>query len=163
MGQLGVRPVQLGDGRATAGPADQAGRRQDSREGGRHRLWRIHLHGPQWYDTIQTLLGSKAHSIHFSLPPRKSRPVCLGLRDTGQGPRVGALLQTHADSHRPIWTQRIRVMQALYLCVPFLSKKENVHLFSSSLPRFYKCHETSRIFLRTEQTFARARSFGVIS
>ena len=34
---------------------------------------------------------------------------------------------------------------------------------SSSLPRFDKCHETSRIFPWTEQTFASARSFGVIS
>ena len=40
------------------------------------------------------------------------------------------------------------------LCAPFLSKMENGHLFSSSLPRFDKCHETSRIFPRTEQTFA---------
>ena len=47
-------------------------------------------------------------------------------------------------------------------CAPFLSKKEIVHLFSSSLPRFDKCHQTSRIFPRTEQTFS-ARSFGVIS
>ena len=53
--------------------------------------------------------------------------------------------------------------QALFLCAQFLSKEENVHLFSSSLPRFDKCHETSRIFPRTEQTFASARSFGVIS
>ena len=53
--------------------------------------------------------------------------------------------------------------QALFLCAPFLPKKGNVHLFSSSLPRFDKCHETSRIFPRTEQTFASARSFGVIS
>ena len=53
--------------------------------------------------------------------------------------------------------------QALFLCEPFLSKKENVHLFSSSLPRFDKYHETPRIFPRTEQTFASARSFGVIS
>ena len=55
------------------------------------------------------------------------------------------------------------IRQALFLCAPFLSKKENVHLFLSSLPRFDKCHETSRIFTRTEQTFASARSFGVIS
>ena len=53
--------------------------------------------------------------------------------------------------------------QDLFLCSHFLSKKENVHLFSSSFPRFDKCHETSRIFPRTEQTFASARSFGVIS
>ena len=53
----------------------------------------------------------------------------------------------------------------LYFCARhFLSKKENVHLFFlSSFPRFDKCHETSRIFPRTEQTFASARSFGVIS
>ena len=53
--------------------------------------------------------------------------------------------------------------QALFLCAPFLSKIANVHLFSNSLPRFDKCHETSRIFLRTEQTFASAMSFVVIS
>ena len=40
---------------------------------------------------------------------------------------------------------------------------ENSHLFSSSLPRLDKRHETSQIFPRTEQTFASARSFGVIS
>ena len=55
------------------------------------------------------------------------------------------------------------IRQALFLSAPFWSKKENVHLFSSLLPRFDKCHETSRIFPRTEQTFASARSFGVIS
>ena len=55
------------------------------------------------------------------------------------------------------------VRQALFLSAPFLSKMEIVHLFSSSLPRFDKCHEMSRIFPRTEQTFASARSFGVIS
>ena len=42
-------------------------------------------------------------------------------------------------------------------------QNENGHLFSSSLPRLDKCHKTSRIFPRTEQTFASARSFGVIS
>ena len=57
----------------------------------------------------------------------------------------------------------MQLQQALFLCALFLSKMENVHLFSSSLPRFDKCHETSRIFPRTEQTFASARSFGVIS
>ena len=55
------------------------------------------------------------------------------------------------------------VHQALFLCAPFLPNKGNVHLFSSSLPRFDKCHQTSRIFPRSEQTFASARSFGVIS
>ena len=52
-------------------------------------------------------------------------------------------------------------LKALFLYAQFLSKKENVRLFSSSLPRFDNCHETSRIFPRTEQTFA--RTFGVIS
>ena len=55
------------------------------------------------------------------------------------------------------------VQVRLYFCAcHFLSKKGNVHLFSSSLPRLDKCHETSRIFPRTEQTFASARSFGFI-
>ena len=45
----------------------------------------------------------------------------------------------------------------------FCPKKENVPLFSSSLPRFDICHKTSQTFPRTEQTFASARSFGVIS
>ena len=59
---------------------------------------------------------------------------------------------------------RKRVIQALFLCALFLSKTENGHLFSSSLPRLHKCHEPSRIFPRTEQTFvSSARSFGVIS
>ena len=35
------------------------------------------------------------------------------------------------------------ISQALFLCAPFLSKKENVHLFSISLPRLDKCHKTS--------------------
>ena len=34
---------------------------------------------------------------------------------------------------------------------------------SYSIPRLNKCYKTSRIFTRTEQTFASARSFGVIS
>ena len=52
--------------------------------------------------------------------------------------------------------------QALFLCTAlFPSKKENVHLFFSSLPNFDKCHETSQIFTRTDQTFVCARSFGV--
>ena len=42
------------------------------------------------------------------------------------------------------------VSQALFLCALFLSKMENGHLFSSSLPRFDKCHKSSRIFIRTE-------------
>ena len=54
-------------------------------------------------------------------------------------------------------------MSGIFLSAPFLSKTENVHLFSSSLPHLDKCHETSRIFPRTEQTFASAMSFGVIS
>ena len=40
-------------------------------------------------------------------------------------------------------------VQALFLCAPSLSKKEYVHLFSSSLPHLDKCQETSRIFPRT--------------
>ena len=62
-----------------------------------------------------------------------------------------------------VWCRFQSLLQALFLCAPFLSKMENVHLFSSSFPHFDKCHETSRIFPRTEQTFASARSFGVIS
>ena len=50
----------------------------------------------------------------------------------------------------------------IFVCT-FLSKKENVHLFSSSFPGFDKGHATLRIFPRTEQTFASARSLGVIS
>ena len=38
-----------------------------------------------------------------------------------------------------------------------------LHLLFDPLLRFDKCHETSRIFPRTKQTFASARSFGVIS
>ena len=80
---------------------------------------------------------------------------------------------------RPIWYRKMLVYptsvglcampttislhQALFLCAPFLFKMENGHLLSSSLPLLDKCHETSRIFPRTEQTFASARSFGVIS
>ena len=58
--------------------------------------------------------------------------------------------------------QRDSLSQA-FLCATFLFEMENVHLFSSSLSCFDKCHETSPIFPRTEQTFASARSFGVIS
>ena len=57
----------------------------------------------------------------------------------------------------------VLVSQALFLCALFLTDKENIHLFSSSLPCFDKCHETSPINRRTEQTFGSARSFGVIS
>ena len=51
------------------------------------------------------------------------------------------------------------LFQVIFLCTPFLSKSENVRLFSSSLPQ---SHETPRMFTRTEQTLARARSVGVI-
>ena len=40
---------------------------------------------------------------------------------------------------------KIHVEQA-FLCALFLSKKEDVHLFSSSFPCLEKCHEMSRIF-----------------
>ena len=43
-----------------------------------------------------------------------------------------------------------------------MSKKDNVHILSSSLPHSDKCHGTSRIFKRTEQTYVNATSFGVI-
>ena len=57
-----------------------------------------------------------------------------------------------------------KVVSRLYFCArKFLSKKEYVHLLSSSIPCLDKCHETSRTFPRTEQTFASARSFVVIS
>ena len=56
-----------------------------------------------------------------------------------------------------------RFNTGFFVRTTFLSKRENVHLFSNSLPRFTKCHKTSRIFPRTEQTFASARSFGVSS
>ena len=55
------------------------------------------------------------------------------------------------------------IVQALFLCAPFLFKKGKCSPFLELLPRFDKCHETSQIFPRTEQTFASARSFGVIS
>ena len=65
-----------------------------------------------------------------------------------------------ASSSGSQWQNMVR----LYFCAHFFGpKEENVHLFSSSLPRFDKCHETSQIFPRTELTFASARSFGVIS
>ena len=41
----------------------------------------------------------------------------------------------------------------------FFGQKANVLVIFT---RFDKCHETSRIFLRIEQTFASARSFAVI-
>ena len=66
--------------------------------------------------------------------------------------------------------QLVRLVRSLYyksriyFCAHhFCPKRKNVRLFSSLLPHFDKCHETSRIFLSTEQTFASARSFGVIS
>ena len=55
-------------------------------------------------------------------------------------------------------TLEVRLYYRLYFCAHhFFSKMENGPLFSSSLPCFDKCHETSRIFLRTKQTFASAR------
>ena len=77
------------------------------------------------------------------------------------------LLGVFADWDLGIWKKWIKkpfhhddmsLFQALFLCTPFLTKMEIVHLFSSSLPRFDKWHETSWIFPRTEQTFANARS-----
>ena len=67
---------------------------------------------------------------------------------------AGATLPSHTGS----------VRSGFIFCVlTIFVQKANIHLFSSSLPRFDKCHEMSRIFPRTEQTFASARSFGVIS
>ena len=54
-------------------------------------------------------------------------------------------------------------MAGFFCAHHFCPKWKIVTFFSSSLPRFDKCHEPSRIFPRTEQTFASARSFGVIS
>ena len=42
-------------------------------------------------------------------------------------------------------------------------QKATVHPFSDFLQRFDKCHKTSRIFPRTEQTSASARSFWCLS
>ena len=56
----------------------------------------------------------------------------------------------------------VRLM-AGFIFVFFVQKGNCGHLLSSSLARFDKCHETSQIFPRTEQTFASARSFRVIS
>ena len=73
--------------------------------------------------------------------------------------------QTYFENTSRLWFNFVHGSSkpGFFLCAPFLSKMENGHLFSSSLPRLDKFHETSRIFPRTEQTFASARSFGVIS
>ena len=49
-----------------------------------------------------------------------------------------------------------------FKCTPFFSKKANVHFISSSISCVGKCHKTSQIFTRTEQTFVSARSLGII-
>ena len=73
-------------------------------------------------------------------------------------------LDVLVQEHIPDLSAHFQVLgQDLFLCALFLSKMENGHLFSSSLPLLDKCHKTSRTFPKTEQTFASARSFGVIS
>ena len=67
---------------------------------------------------------------------------------------VRLLLDQGVNMHKFLAVERLEelyntVRQALFLSALFLSEKENVHLFSSSLPRFDKYHETSRIFPRT--------------
>ena len=120
------------------------------------------------YSTVSSASGGGA----FPAASRTNRVMSLaeilaeGATDEGPPPAAGppAAKAAPVSHHRDSGAGADRLGQALFLCAPFLSKKENVHLFSSSLPRFDKqCHETSRIFPRTEQTFARARSFGVIS
>ena len=60
--------------------------------------------------------------------------------------RVGGVRDLQAPVGRPLRKKTGPLFCAHF----FLSKKEQVDLFSSSLPRFDKCHETSRIFPRTE-------------
>ena len=91
----------------------------------------------------ETSLNSDAEDVRSSCSYRVTRPASRG---------AGA--QSDVDEVRSGF---------IFLVLHFLSKKEIVHLFSSSLPHLDKCHEMSRIFPRTEQTFASARSFGVIS
>ena len=58
----------------------------------------------------------------------------------------------------------LMIDQVLFLCSQFIVQKEKCSPFLELTPtRFDKCHETSQIFPRTEQTVASARSFGVIS
>ena len=87
-----------------------------------------------------------------------------GATDEGPPPAAGppAAKAAPVSHHRDSGAGADRLGQALFLCAPFLSKKENVHLFSSSLLRFDKCHKTSQIFTGTEQTFVTAKSFGII-
>jgi len=65
--------------------------------------------------------GSNAYNFHFG------SPVMLKIRTSSDSNPISELL----------------LPQALFLCALFLSKKENVHLFSTSLPRFDKCHQMS--------------------
>ena len=59
--------------------------------------------------------------------------------------------------------RRAPLVPGFFCAHHFCPKWKMLTFFSSSLPRLDKCHETSLIFPRTEQTFKGARSFGVIS
>ena len=131
--------------------------------------WNIHFVGPvaaACHDNVfgQILKVSPGCPRHAGVP-HVSRHL------PQVGPVLGALdMAPSSPGDRTTWLV-IRGMfssvesfqdplNRLYFCARiFCPKKENVHLFSSSLPRL----DTSRIFPRTEQTFASARSFGVIS
>merc|ERR1711952_565042 len=58
-------------------------------------------------------------------------------------------LDSLGNSVRGVQFSKVRWTRLYFCAQHFCSKNENVHLFSSSLPRFDKCHETSRIFPRT--------------
>ena len=111
-------------------------------------------------DEVEIALVSPPHSSTSS-PIEEDEGSTSGLQQTDNHTATAETNSSQSSKLNP--DHRGGLGQAFFLCAPLLSKKENVHLFSSSLPRFDKCQETSRIFPRTEQTFASARSFGVIS
>ena len=85
------------------------------------------------------------------------------IRQNWPGKKCATLVAKVSLCILPSLKKSLRLIQALFLRAPFWSKKENICLFSSLLPRFDKYHETSRMLPKTEQTFASARIFGVIS
>ena len=121
---------------------------------------RLH-HGLRFRKRRGFLRGRRRRRRLLDTTTQTTRRVCLPASRTATGPSGSPLTDSTKKSSRQVVPfHEIYANCCLHISgAPFLSKKENVHLFSSLLPRFDKCHETSRIFTRTEQTFAQCQEF----
>ena len=107
--------------------------------------------GPDMFVDVGSMLNLSCVVSHTPTPPSKVKWVHEGQGEISfRGPRNGVSVSTNIAGF--IFVRTIFVQNGKWS--PFLELTPT---------HFDKCHETSRIFPRTEQTFASARSFGVIS